>query len=397
MKSTRRHSGPLIPGIFFSSTREVETAEELAGLFQELLAGGHPNIYQRFGTELTNEVEQELLPFERRSRASLLFRSGMAAITTAIQALVDPREHPVIIHTDPLYGCTVEYLMTIAPKSGYEPVSLTTATHDEAFAHYGGRVGCFFIEHPSNPVISLTDLDAIFQLREHYANAYGYRPPIIVDSTFMSPLLCHPHEHGADVVIHSVTKYIGGHSDVLGGVVFTHEEGLMTEIRRYRNVLGNIMDEMSAWLVLRSLETLRLRVTAQAASALQVAEFLIAHPAVEKVMYPGHVNAAQDFQQQDVYQRTCDCGGAMISIYLKKSDRQSAFKVVNATNVFRRAVSLGGTHSLIEHPASTTHAGVPEDARLQSGITENLIRLSVGVEPANDLITDLSQALDVLS
>ncbi|MFA6553175.1 MAG: PLP-dependent aspartate aminotransferase family protein [Patescibacteria group bacterium] len=396
MSTVSQRSGanmPLIPGLNFSSTYEAPTAEELADRFQELLRGGRPFIYQRFGTPLIEMVEQALLEFEARSVESLLFRSGMAAISTAIQALVDPRLHPVIIHSEPLYGCTFEYLTTIAPKFGYEAVSLKTATFDEPFAKYGGRVGAFFVEHPSNPVISLFDLDAIFQLREQYFTVHGYRPPIIVDSTFMSPLFCHPHEHGADVVIHSVTKYLGGHSDILGGVVFTKEEALMAEIRRYRNVLGNLMDEMSSWLLLRSLETLELRVCAQASSALEVARFLADHPAVEKVLYPGLLTPGGDLGQHMIFQRTCDSPGSMISIYLKNPTRGAAFRVINATKVFRRAVSLGGTHSLIEHPASTTHAGVPEEVRIQSGITENLIRLSVGVEITSKLIMDLRQAL----
>lgn len=396
MALVRQYSGPLMPGINLSSTREVASAEELAELFQELLAGKHPIIYQRFGTELINKTEQTVLSFEKDALDCLLFRSGMAAITTAIHALVDPREHPIIIHTEPLYGCTFEYIQTICPKSGCGSVAVTMDNLEEVLTANGSRVGCIVIEHPSNPVISLTDLDAAYRLREEYSEVYGYRPPIIVDSTFLSPLYCHPFEHGADAVIHSATKYLGGHSDILAGVIMTKTAGVINEIRRYRNVLGNIIDEVSAYLLFHSLETLRLRVPAQVASAQQIAIFLANHPAVEKVMYPGLLTAESDGKLYDIFSRTCDGPGSMISIYLKDPSRAAAFRVIDAVRVFHRAVSLGGTHSLIEHPASTTHAGVPEEARIGNGITENLIRLSIGVEPVEELITDLTQALEAV-
>ncbi|MFH1207429.1 MAG: PLP-dependent aspartate aminotransferase family protein [Patescibacteria group bacterium] len=389
---------PLVPGLNLATTYVARTAQEMADWFQELLKGGHPYIYQRFGTPLITALEEALPEYEDGASSSLVFRAGMAAITAAIMGSFDPRERPVIVHTEPLYGCTYDFLLSFAPRYGYKPVSTFKTSIREALDANGDQVCYIFTEYPTNPIISFVDLDDLFEAREEYFRKYGHRPLIIVDSTFLSPVLCHPFEHGADLVVHSATKFLGGHSDVLGGVIYAKEPSLIERIRQYRNVFGNIMDEVTAYLLLRSLDTLRLRVPAQAESAQQIAEFLAKHPAVERVMYPGLLDAEKDGTLYATYRRTCTGPGSMISFYLKDPTRQSAFRVIDAVKKFKRAVSLGGSHSLIEHPASTTHAGVPENIRNESGVTENLIRVSVGfIEPASVLIHDLSQALAALN
>jgi methionine-gamma-lyase len=250
------------------------------------------------------------------------------------------------------------------------------------------RISAVFVETPANPTNDLVDIEGCATLAKRIGG--GRRKiPVIVDNTFLGPVFQRPLHHGADLVVYSATKFLGGHSDVIAGAVLGSAE-LLARIRALRTFLGTMCGPWTGWILLRSLETLKLRMVRAQETARQVADFLAAHPAVEKVHYLGHLREGDP--AFDLCQRQCLGPGSMISFEVR-GGQDAAFRVLNALDVIHLAVSLGGTESLASHPASMTHADVPPDAQLAAGITPGLVRLSVGVEEAGDLIADLGRAL----
>jgi methionine-gamma-lyase len=385
--------------IFLTSTFAYKTAEEGKRLF-DYMAGraAAPQgadaglIYTRFNNPNLQVVEERLAVLEP-AEACAVFASGMAAILTSLLATVSPGQS--VLRSTPLYGGTEtlfdRLLASLGVKSarffdGCDPKAVRAAAKA---ALKLGPMAAMFVETPANPTNSIVDLDLISTVADEIAAEQGSRPIIICDNTLLGPLYQSPLAHGTDLVVYSLTKYVGGHSDLVAGAALGSRE-LITRLKSLRGSIGNQLDVHSAWMITRSLETLRLRVDQSFANARKVADWLAKHPKVEKVFYPGYF--AEGSREADVVARQCGAFGATFS-FTVVGGRPAAFRALDRLQVFKQAVSLGGTESLACHPGSTTHSGVPEDDRRAIGISEGLIRLSTGVEAAKDLIADLAQAL----
>jgi methionine-gamma-lyase len=385
--------------IFLTSTFAYATCEEGKLLF-DYMSGRAPApvgedaglIYTRFNNPNLQIVEERLAILERAD-ACAVFSSGMAAIFTALLATTEPGQ--VVMRSRPLYGGTETLFDTLLARLGVRSVSffdgvdpgVVAAAAKEAQAL--GHVAAIYAETPANPTNSVVDLDLMATVAGEIGERQGARPVIIVDNTLLGPLYQAPLGHGADLVVYSLTKYVGGHSDLIAGSV-AGVGGLMKKVRSLRNLIGNQLDVHSCWMLTRSLETLRLRMDKSFTNARGVAEWLTHQPAVERVDYLGF--AASDSREAEVIARQCTDWGATFSFTLR-GGREAAFKVLDALEVFKLAVSLGGTESLACHPASTTHSGVSANERAILRIDEGLIRLSVGIESPKDLIADLARGL----
>jgi methionine-gamma-lyase len=255
----------------------------------------------------------------------------------------------------------------------------------------GGKVGLLVTETPANPTNGLVDLKLWREASDWIAGQQGgHRPPVAVDNTFLGPVYQKPLEHGADLVMYSLTKYVGGHSDLVAGGVVGPKQ-LVWPVRALRSSLGTQLDPNTSWMIMRSMETLALRMRAASDNAAKVAGYLAQHPKVASVSYLGHLKPGDP--RADVFARQCKSAGSTFSFSIRGGEAE-AFRMLDALQVMKLAVSLGGTETLISHPASTTHSGVPKETRDRMGVTDALIRISVGIENADDLIADLEQALE---
>lgn len=389
--------GALKVPIFQTSTFVFKCAEDGKAFFEVAYglrqqgAGEVPGlIYSRLNNPDTEILEDRLALWDG-AEACCVFNSGMAAIATTLMSVVEPGD--VVLFSCPLYGGTDHLLKHVLPRFGVKPVGFPArATERELrqlMAGQSGRLAAILVETPANPTNALVDLAACAAFARSQARD-GRRPPLLVDNTFLGPLWQQPLKHGADIVLYSATKFIGGHSDVIAGAALGSREAL-APVRALRTFFGTLADPWTGWLLMRSLETLKLRMTSAMKNARYVADFLRDHPKVARVHYLGHLSA-QD-PQYAVFQRQCEAPGSVLSFEVKGGERE-AFRVLNALRLVRLAVSLGGTESLAEHPFSMTHADVsPEDKRA-NGITDAMIRVSVGIEHPDDIIADLKQALD---
>ncbi|MCB9507731.1 MAG: cystathionine gamma-synthase [Myxococcales bacterium] len=307
------------------------------------------------------------------------FASGCAATATVLQTL-SAGDH--VVASDDLYGGTYRLFTKVLARLGIE-FSFVDLTAPENFdAHVRPNTKLVWIESPTNPMLKLVDIAAVAQR----AHAHGAR--VVVDNTFMTPVFQRPLELGADIVVHSMTKYLNGHSDVVAGIAVTNDDELDRQIKFIQNSAGAVLGPMDSFLVLRGLKTLGLRMRAHAAGALRIATLLEAHPAIERVIYPG----LPSHPQHELAKRQMSGPGGMITCVLAGGlDASRTF--LERTRLFALAESLGGVESLIEHPAIMTHASVPADVRAELGISDGLVRLSVGVEDIEDLVEDLEQAL----
>ena len=393
--------GAVKPPVFLTSTFVFRSAEEGRDYFDVVAgrkpppAGGAGLVYGRFNHP-NAEIVEDRMAIHEGAEAALLFSAGMSAIATTILAYARPGD--VVLHSQPLYGGTETLLVrTLANygmaaegfTDGLNPAAIEAAA-DRAMAR--GRVSVIMVETPSNPLNTLVDLSLIVALRERVAAAQGHAPLVICDNTMLGPIFQAPLRHGVDIVVYSLTKYIGGHSDLIGGAALGSAAALRP-VRTLRSAIGTGLDPHSCWMVGRSLETLSLRMHAAARNAEAVANFLALHPRVQRV------HALNLLREGDpaasVQARQATGAGSTFSIVIEGGITE-AFRVLNALRIFKLAVSLGGTESLVSHPASTTHSGVPAAVRAQAGVGDGLIRLSIGIENAADLIADLSQALAVL-
>jgi methionine-gamma-lyase len=315
----------------------------------------------------------------------------MSAIATLLLTFVQPGD--VIVHSGPLYAATETLIARILGRFGVSwldfPAGATReeieAVIDRAKAQ--GRVSLIYLESPANPTNALVDVQAVAAARDALFEG-DQRPPIAIDNTFLGPLWSKPLEHGADLSVYSLTKYAGGHSDlVAGGVVGS--KALITPIRMMRNTIGTITDPNSAWMLLRSLETLELRMSRAGENAEKVCAFFQDHPKVDSVGYLGFL---KDGRQADIYRRHCTGAGSTFSLYLRGGERE-AFAFLDSLLIAKLAVSLGGTETLASAPAAMTHLSVPDQRKQALGISDNLVRISIGVEDPDDLIADFDQAL----
>jgi cystathionine gamma-synthase len=324
----------------------------------------------------TRDALQECLASLEGARHGLAFSSGMAA-TTTIMHVVDPGQR--IVSVNDVYGGTYRLFSKVYEPKGYRFTYVTPEqASTELAAHLGDDTALVWLESPTNPLLNVIDLRAAADA----AHAAGAR--VVVDNTFASPYLQRPIEHGADIVVHSTTKYLGGHSDVVGGFAATNDDGIAERLAFLQNSLGAVPGPFDAWLVLRGLKTLGVRMRAHCENAARVVEFLQGDEAVERVLYPG----LPDHPGHEIARRQMDGFGGMIS-FLARSERE-AVALVARTKIWTLAESLGGVESLIEHPGRMTHASTADSPFATPG---NLVRLSVGIESADDLIADLDQAL----
>ena len=373
----------------FSSAAEGKRYFELAYGLAEPEDGERPGlIYSRLNNPDLEILEQRLTLWDD-AEAGLVFASGMAAIATTLLSFVRPGT--VLIHSTPVYGGTDHLVNQILPDMGFETLAWDPGTPiDTLEAELAGRpVSLILIETPANPT---NDLFPIAEARA-FADRVGddeHRVPVAVDNTFLGPLWQHPLAHGADIVLYSATKFIGGHSDLIAGAALGSTD-LMARVAETRTILGTMATPHTGWLMLRSLETLAIRMRRQVENARVVAEFLATHPRVARVGYLGFLR--DDDPMRAVYDAQCLGPGSMISFWVD-SDEAGAFRFLDSLQLIHLAVSLGSTESLIEHPATMTHAGCDPAERDRLGIDERLVRLSVGVEDPDDLIADLGVALE---
>jgi methionine-gamma-lyase len=386
--------GSLKPPIFLTSTFVFENAaagkRHFEGVTGKRPGGAEGLVYSRFNGPNQEILEDRLSVWEDAEDA-LSFSSGMSAIATLLLATVKPGD--TIIHSGPLYAATETLIARILGRFGVNFLDFPAgATREEIDAVMkkaaAGTVSLIYLESPANPTNALVDVEAVAASRDAIFGTGPDAPPIAIDNTFLGPLWQQPLKHGADLVVYSLTKYAGGHSDlVAGGVV--GRKALIDPIRLMRNTIGTITDPNTAWMLLRSLETLELRMTRAGENAAKVCAFLREHPKVEHVGYLGFLEGDR---QADIYKRHCTGAGSTFSLFLKGGEAE-AFRFLDALKIAKLAVSLGGTETLASHPAGMTHLSVPEARKQALGITDNLVRISIGVEDPDDLIADFEQAL----
>jgi methionine-gamma-lyase len=365
--------------IYQTSTFSFPSAENGAARFAGT-DGGY--IYTRMGNPTINALEENIAALENGHKG-MATATGMAAITTVFLALLEKGAH--IVSTDCVYGPTRVVLEGVFAKFGVESSFVDTSDLNEIRKALRPNTRVVYIETPSNPTIKLSDI------RGAVAIAQQHGALTVVDNTFASPYLQRPIEMGTDVVIHSLTKYINGHSDVVGGMIVTRDEALYKKIKPVLNQFGGTMDPHQAWLVLRGVRTLPLRVERSQENAMKLAPFLKAHPMVTWVQYPG----LPEHPQHELAKKQMDGFGGMISFGVK-GGLEGGRILMNNVKLFTLAVSLGGVESLIEHPASMTHASMPKEGREQAGILDELVRISPGCEDYEDLRDDLDQALNTI-
>jgi methionine-gamma-lyase len=338
------------------------------------------------------EVLEDRLTLWDDAEAAAACTSGMAAIATVAFTFLRPGD--VLLHSEPLYGGTEHLFTQVLPEFGIEVIGFPAGPRgreaaEKALAEktVADRLSMIFIESPANPTNDLVDIAHAADLAKRCCGER--KPVVVVDNTFLGPLFQHPLKFGADLVLYSATKFIGGHSDLIAGAVLGSEE-LIAQVLGTRTFLGTMTGPWNGWLILRSLETLKMRMTAQMKNAHYVADYLAEHPKVERVNYLGHIN--EDHAQFELYRRQCLAPGSMVAFDVRGGEAE-AFRFLNALQLIHLAVSLGGTESLAEHPGTMTHSDIPAEEQLGMGIRPSLVRLSIGVEHYEDLIADIEQAL----
>lgn len=372
--TSEEHKGSLTPPLFQTSTFTFETAQQGEASF----AGVDPSyIYSRLGNPTVKLFEERMAVLEGGEEA-LAFGSGMAAISATLIGFLKAGDH--IICSNGLYGCTYGFLEVLEEKFMITHSFCDMETEDDIENKIRPNTKLIFVETPINPTMKLIDLKQVIRV----AKRNGLL--VIVDNTFCSPYLQRPLEMGCDAVVHSATKYIGGHGDVVAGVTICKTKALAEQIRPMRKDIGGIMAPFDAWLLLRGLKTLAVRMDRHCDNAEKIVSFLKNHDAVEGVWYPEGELASRQMKR----------GGGVTSFSIK-GGKEEAQAFINDLHFITIAVSLGDTETLIQHPATMTHAAIPAKLRQEMGIYDNLIRLSVGLESWEDIVSDLEQALKKIS
>lgn len=338
--------------------------------------------YARTGNP-TRAVLENIIATLEQGAAGFAFASGLAAIDAVVKLLQSGDE---ILAVDDIYGGAFRLFTHIYSKFGIKVHYVDTTDVNNVIDQITAQTKLVWLETPTNPTLKISDIEAIAKL------AKAANPDILVcvDNTFASPALQQPLAHGADIVVHSATKYLGGHSDLIAGLVVTKTKELGDQIKFIQNASGAILSPHDSWLVIRGIETLHLRTALHSSNALSVAEYLQQHPLVDKVYYPGlkkHVNHDVAAKQQSSF-------GGIVSFTLKEDTEDAARNFVCGTQLFKLAESLGGVKSLLCHPSTMTHKSIPAEKRRAAGVADSLIRLSVGLEDVADLINDIEKALE---
>jgi len=350
----------------------------MATTFAQQGVGEHKGFeYSRTGNPTRNALEECLAALED-ARHCLAFSSGLGAETT-LMLLLNPGDH--VVYMEDVYGGTFRLFDKVLKRFGMTFTAVDASDVDQVEAAMTDKTRMVWLESPTNPLLRVVDIDAVSEV------AHSRGAMVCVDNTFATPYLQQPLHLGADVVVHSSTKYIGGHSDVVGGAMMTNSDELEKQLRFHQNAVGAVPSPFDCWLLLRGVKTLALRVERQSENALEIASALARHKAVKRVFYPGldaHPNRAIAGRQMRMF-------GGMVSFEV--ADEATAFRTLERLKIFALAESLGAVESLAEHPARMTHASIPASERQRAGVGDGLIRLSVGVEDVADLIADLENAL----
>jgi len=349
-------------------------------------------VYSRFNNP-TLEIAENRIAIWDQAEDCIVTGSGMSAISTTLFTFSRPGD--VVVYSEPIYGGTDTLVNVILKQMNIQSVGYLSSEGslglkqalDKAKAL--GSISVVMLETPDNPTNNLIDIAESKKIIDDATIDQESKPVLAVDNTMMGPVWQQPLAHGADLCIYSLTKYVGGHSDLIGGSC-SGSKALVSRIRKVRNSIGTTMDSNTAWLILRSLETLKIRMEAAANGAKKVVNYLQGHDKVSRIDYPGLLKKGDS--QYDIYQKQCTGAGSTFSFEVDGGE-EGAFSVLNKLKLVKLAVSLGGTESLAQHPAAMTHSGVLKERRAVIGITEGLIRISVGIEDAEDIIADLSQAL----
>ena len=405
--------GSLKPPIFLTSTFAFPSAADgkrhFEGITGKRPGGAEGLVYSRFNAP-NQEILEDRLAIWDGAEEALSFSSGMTAI--CVLMLTYAAQGDVIVHSGPLYAASegfvakwlskfgVTYLDFPAGATREDIESVLTRARAQA-AGNGGKVCMIYLESPANPTNALVDVEAVRDARDAVlgpvtaqvaeGGSTNHETPIAIDNTFLGPLWARPIDQGADIVVYSLTKYVGGHSDLVAGSI-AGAKRWMTPVRMLRNTMGGICDPNTAWMLLRSLETVELRMQRAGENAAKVCDYLKAHP---KVVGLGYLGMIEDARQQDIYDRHCKGAGSTFSLLLKGGEAE-CFRFLDALQIAKLAVSLGGTETLASHPASMTHLSVPDGRKAELGISDSLVRISIGIEDPDDLIADFEQALEAV-
>lgn len=385
--------------IFQTSTFVFRSAEEGKAFFE--MAYGKPGhegeemglIYSRINNP-DMEILEERLKIWDGGEMGAAFSSGMSAIATTLFTFLSPGD--VLLYSNPLYGGTHKFIHHILTHFGVEVIGFHAGQGRREIekmlvdSGHAKKLKMIFVETPANPTNDLIDIEMCHTIARRFSLPHK-QVILAVDNTYMGPVFQHPLKQGADIVLYSATKYIGGHSDVIAGAAVGNTE-LITQVKKTRTFFGTMIDPHTSWLLMRSLETLKIRMEAAERNAAEVAAYLDKHPKVEKVYYLGFVEKNNP-EQAYIFEKQCLGTGSMLSFDIRGGEKE-AFQFLNHLRHIKLAVSLGGTESLAEHPASMTHSDVPAEEREELHISDKLVRLSIGIEHFRDIISDIEQALE---
>lgn len=390
--------GSVKPPIFQTSTFVFKTAEEGKRFFEVAYGKSELNakeeiglIYSRINNPNMQILEERLAVLEG-SESSAAFESGMSAISTTMLSYLKPGD--ILIYGNPVYGGTHHFITHFLKDIGVKILPFSSETKTQEIitkldkSEYAGNVKMIYFESPANPTNSLFDLDELKKLKDEISLKSSNEIMLVMDNTYLGPLWQKPLDFGVDIVCYSATKFLNGHSDVIAGCAMGSEQ-VIGPIKTLRTFLGSMIAPYTAWLLTRSLETLHLRMAKQGENAEKVVNYLMSHKSVKTVSFPGIETMGE--KQNEIFKRQCLGSGAMISFEVFGGEKE-AFKFLNNLKLIKLAVSLGSNESLAQHPYSMTHADVPDDIKLKIGINQGLIRLSVGIENAEDIISDLNNA-----
>ena len=389
--------GSARPAVFRSSTYVFSSPEAAERAFDIMAGRATPEpgekidlVYSRFNHPNAEILEDQIVPLEAGAQAALIFNSGMAAIVTALFAFLRPGD--TVVYTVPIYGGTQKLIENFLSAWGVSGIAVHAGQSEriDDVIRAAKNVRVILVETPANPTLIMTDIERCACTA---AAAHGSdRPLIIVDNTLLGPAFQHPLQLGADLVVYSATKYLSGFSDLIGGVVLASDRALIQKVRALRGLFGNILQPDECWMLDSRLPTVGLRMNRQSKNAQQIAERLARHPKITRVLYP---SLFDDPEQIRIRLKQTDFPGAMFSLDLHEG-KKAAFEFLRNLKLARNAVSLGGVETLVCHPKTTTHSGFTEEQFAEAGVTDGLVRVSVGIEDWRDLLADFEQALDAV-
>jgi len=384
--------GSARPAVFRSSTYVFPSPEAAERAFAITTGKIKPDqgeradlVYSRFSHPNAEILEDQIVPLEAGAREAAVFNSGMAAIMTVCFTLARPQS--TMVYTTPLYGGTTGLIHQFLKPLGVTGIAVNSGDSGALDEAVRGAQNCcmVYLETPANPTMTMTDIERAAEAAARHPD----KPPVLVDNTFMGPAFQHPLLLGADLVLYSATKYLSGYSDMLGGVALAKDPALIQPIRNRRGMFGNILQPDECWILDSRLSTVGLRMNRQSKNAQRIAEALHGHKKLSRVFYP---TLFDDPEQKRIFDKQCEYPGGLFSVEFS-GGKEAAFEFLRKVQIARCAVSLGGVETLACHPKSTTHSGMTPGELAESGVTDGLVRISVGIEDWRDLLADFEQAL----